>query len=87
MRRSIAGLALLATAAEAFAPVTAGGLTRTGLPNTRGLSGLRGGSARGLSSAKMASAHDCKLPLVGGGEKSLGDYKGKVVLIENVASL
>ena len=23
----------------------------------------------------------------GGGEKSLGDYKGKVVLIENVASL
>ena len=65
MRRSIAGLALLATAAEAFAPVTAGGLTRTGLPNTRGLSGLRGGSARGLSSAKMASAHDFKLPLVG----------------------
>jgi glutathione peroxidase-family protein len=25
--------------------------------------------------------------IAGGGEKSLGDYKGKVVLIENVASL
>jgi len=33
------------------------------------------------------SAHDFKLPKVGGGDMSLSDYKGKVVLIENVASL
>lgn len=49
------------------------------------MSGMRGGS--GLVAAQMATAHDFKLPLVGGGEKSLGDYKGKLVLIENAASL
>jgi len=29
----------------------------------------------------------CARWCTGGGDKSLGDYKGKVVLIENVASL
>jgi len=86
VRRSVL-LAATATMAGAFSPATTGGITRLGMPSRSAVSSLRGGSSRGVSSMQMASAHDFKLPLVGGGEKSLGDYKGKVVLIENVASL
>jgi len=85
MRRAIVGLACLAAAAEGFAPGAVGLRPASALPTARATSGLRGGS--GLVAAQMANAHDFKLPLVGGGEKSLADYKGKVVLIQNVASL
>ena len=72
-------------AASAFSTVGIGSVTRAKIP-ARSMTSLRGGA--GLTQTKMAgSAHDFKLPLVGGGEKALSDYKGKVVLIENVASL
>jgi len=87
MRTAIIPLALVACfqAVQGFAPAAVGITRSSALPSARAISGIRGGS--GLVAAKMASAYDFKLPLAGGGEKSLGDYKGKVVLIENVASL
>lgn len=73
-------------AVQGFAPGAVGLRPSSALPSGRAISGLRGG-ANPITQVQMASAHDFKLPLVGGGEKSLSDYKGKVVLIENVASL
>jgi hypothetical protein len=87
MRAAIIPLALAACfeAAQGFSPAAVGLTRSSALPSARAMSGMRGGS--GLVAAQMATAHDFKLPLVGGGEKSLGDYKGKLVLIENAASL
>jgi len=78
-------LAACFEAAQGFSPAAVGLTRSSALPSARAMSGMRGGS--GLVAAQMATAHDFKLPLVGGGEKSLGDYKGKLVLIENAASL
>ena len=45
-------------------------------------------SVRGFSALKMAgSLHDFKLKDMKGVETDLGKYRGKVVLLENVASL
>ena len=87
MRVALA-LAVCLEAAHGFAP---GGIGPSFCPagpftSSCAISGGRIGSS-GVLSAKMTSAHDFQLPTVGGGSKSLADYKGKAVLIQNVASL
>jgi len=89
VKKSVAALAALASlaATDAFmAPASVGLAPRRAAlgvsPQRRALS-IRGGATQ----AQMASFYDFELPLVGGGTKSLADYKGKVVLVENVASL
>jgi hypothetical protein len=89
VKKSVAALAALASlaATDAFmAPATVGVAPRRATlavaPQRRAIS-LRGGATQ----AQMASFYDFELPLVGGGTKKLSDYAGKVVLVENVASL
>jgi len=89
MRVTIIALALTALqAVHAFAPGAVGiGLRPSAsMTSSRAVSGMRVG-ASGVAAARMASAYDFELPLVGGGAKKLSDYSGKVILIENVASL
>jgi hypothetical protein len=65
-------LALAPGAAEAFAMGGAGGARA---------------AARGVSSVRMSDFYDFKLDGLSGGSMSMSDYKGKPVLILNVASL
>ena len=87
MRVALA-LAACLEAVHGFAPSPAGigPSFRPAGPSSCAVSGVRIGSP-GLIGAKMTSAYDFQLPTVGGGSKSLADYKGKAILIQNVASL
>jgi hypothetical protein len=78
------GVLALATSVRAFtAPGTLPTLTRHLPTSAARVSTIRGGGVRTMAS----SIHDFSLKKIGGAEVKLSDYKGKVVLIENVASL
>mmetsp|Transcript_13953 Transcript_13953/g.32217 ORF Transcript_13953/g.32217 Transcript_13953/m.32217 type:complete len:85 (+) Transcript_13953:34-288(+) len=76
------GVLALATTARAFSTSAVPTLTRS-FQSTARVSTLRGGGVRTMAS----SIHDFSLKKISGGDIKLSDYKGKVVLIENVASL